>query len=82
MARQPTDAVVLLLTNQNLDLNRQITDLRRELESMRKENETLYKVLERPAVATMNEQQVDIISNFLYDAIMGIAITRKEEKPS
>jgi hypothetical protein len=76
----PPDPVTLLLTNQNVDLQRQVTDLRRELESARKENELLWKAMERPSVSSMNEQQIHMLAELLWAHIMGFPI--KEEKKS
>jgi hypothetical protein len=77
----PTDPVTLLLTNQNIDLQRQVTDLRRDLEFAQKENEMLWKAMERPAVTTLNEQQVGALAEMIWMRIMGFPIP-KDEKPA
>lgn len=84
MAKQPvaTDAVALVLTNQVVDLQRQVTDLRRDLESAQKENKMLWAAMERPSVSTLTTDQVHMLAEMLFQSIMGVAITKKEERPA
>lgn len=73
-----TDAVTLLLTNQNVDLQRQVTDLRREIENLRQENKILYQFMERPSIATMHEDQVSALAELLFQRIMRIPVKKEE----
>lgn len=89
MPRQPrividkTDPVNLLLVERNIELERQNSDLRRENEEQRKILQFLEQALERPAVGTMNNQQVQLLSELIFQRIMGFPIKdKKEEKPA
>lgn len=77
--RERTDAVTLLLTNQNVDLQRQVTDLRREIEEKRKEIDILRKALERPSIGAMTEGQIHLLAELVFSAIMGFPITKDRE---
>jgi len=76
------DPIVLLLTNQNVELQRQVTDLSRDLEDKRKETEMLYEFLDRPSIATMNDAQIQVLAEMLFRRIMGFPINKKDEAPA
>lgn len=81
MPKQPvTEALNLILTNQNVELQRQVTDLRRDLEEKRKEVDMLWKALERPSVSTMTEDQIHVAAEIIWQHIMGFPV--KESKAS
>jgi hypothetical protein len=82
LPKQPvTDTLNLLLTNQNVDLQRQVTDLRRELEAAASENKMLWAALERPTVATLTDAQIQALAELTFNRIMQFPI-KKEEKPA
>lgn len=76
--KSKSDAVTLLLTERNLDLERSLVELRRKIEELEKENKTLWDALERPAVGTMNDSQIHLLSELLFQRIVGFPIPKKE----
>ena len=79
MAKQPvTEALNLILTNQNVDLQRQVTDLRREIEAAREENKMLWAALERPSVATMTDNQIQALAELFTNRVFSIPIKKEE----
>ena len=76
-----TESLNLLLTNQNIDLQRQVTDLRRDLEAAANENKMLWAALDRPTVATLTDAQIQALAELTFNRIMQFPI-KKEEKPA
>lgn len=59
------DPVTLLMTERNLDLQKDLISAQRTIEEQRKEIDILYRTLTRPSYSTFSEQQIDLLAELI-----------------
>jgi hypothetical protein len=78
MFQKRNDPVTLLLTERNIDLERELAAARRTIDDQKKEIDILYKAIERPTIALFNDQQLANIAEAISYRIMNYPTPKKD----
>lgn len=76
--QKATDPITLLLTERNIDLERELSEARRRIQEQDKELATLYKTLERPNIALFTDAQLLNVADSISFRIMNYPTPKKD----